>query len=105
MIFGIDFLWKAGLEINYNTKKIPWFENEIPLRGPHCTKTREFMVMADAIYAQQDDEYIVQYWLNSYLAAPIMDAKYDKVDIPGLIKQQTHLNSQRQESLQIVLEA
>ena len=45
------------------------------------------MAMTDSIYAEQGNEYIGQYWLNSYLAAPIMDAKYDKINIPELIKQ------------------
>jgi hypothetical protein len=35
VIFGTEFLSKTGIDINYSSGIIKWFDNELPMRNPH----------------------------------------------------------------------
>ena len=48
--------------------------------------------MADSIEVQHNDAFIGKEWLDSYLTNPILDAKYEKMEIPDMVAEMAHLN-------------
>jgi hypothetical protein len=35
VILGADFMTKTGIDVNYSTETMEWFDNELPLCNPH----------------------------------------------------------------------
>ena len=103
VILGTDFLTKSGINIQYSTGTMEWFENVINMRSPYDLNIKEYLAMADAIEIQREDDTLGIDWLDCYLSAPILDAKYVRVDINDVARQQPHLNKEQQEQLQKVL--
>jgi len=83
VILGADFLTKSGIDINYSTGTMHWFENVRPMREPWKLDNSECNAMASAYDIQHDDKLIGEDWLDSYLTNTILDAKYEKVDVHG----------------------
>ena len=81
-----------------------WFENILPMRDPRSIDEEEFWTMADAFNVQLEEDFLGEDWLDSHFAAPIMDAKYEKLDIPELVKGLTHLTEEQQQDLKGLLE-
>ena len=103
VILGADFLTKAGIDINYSTGTMHWFENVRPMREPWKLDNSEYHAMACAFDIQADDELIGEDWLDSYLTNTILDAKYEKVNVHDVSKTQTHLTPFQQMELERVL--
>lgn len=103
IIFGSDFLRKAGIKLNYDTGFMEWYDCILPLRDPHGLTEEEFMHMAESFHVQEDDDFFGEDWLDSF-ATEILDAKYDKADIPTVIAAQNHLNEQQKKELSEVLQ-
>jgi len=103
VILGADFLTKAGIDINYSTGTMHWFENVRPMREPWKLDNSEYHAMACAFDIQADDELIGEDWLDSYLTNTILDAKYEKVNVHDVSKTQTHLTPIQQMELERVL--
>ena len=67
VILGADFLTKLGIDINYSTGTMHWFENVRPMREPWKLDNSEYNTMDSAYDIQHDDELIWEDWLDSYL--------------------------------------
>ena len=104
IIFGADFLTKIGMKIDYANKSMDWFENSIAMREPFNLKKEDYLQMADSLEIQADDEFFGDDYLDSYLAAPIMDAKYEKLDIDATIANQKHLTDSQRADLKKLFE-
>ena len=104
LILGADFLTKTGMNIMYQNGNIEWFENTIPMRNPHDIDLKEYLAMADAIEIQNEETVLGSDWLDCYLTAPILDAKYEQVDIKDVAQKQTHLTVVQQNKLGVILE-
>ena len=50
-------------------------------------------------FLQQDDVMFGEDWLDSYADERILDAKYEKLDIDGLMEKQDHLNTEQKRQL------
>ena len=87
----------------YSTKTVNWFENQIPMRDPHQMTNRECLAMADAIEVQHEDAFIGEEWLDSFLAAPILGAKYEKLNIREFILGLNHLNREQKDDIEKLL--
>ena len=48
------------------------------MRNPHDIDLKEYLAMADAIEIQNEETILGSDWLDCYLTAPILDAKYNK---------------------------
>ena len=58
VILGADFLTKSGIDINYSTGTMHWFENVCPIREPWKLDNSEYNAMASAYDIQHDDELV-----------------------------------------------
>ena len=103
IILGTNFLQKTGIDVKYSTGVVKWFESKILLRDPFKMNEYEVMVMADSIEVQHDDAFIGKEWLDSYLANPILDAKYEKMEIPAMVAEMAHLNDAQKRDLKKLL--
>ena len=74
------------------------------MRDPHSIDKEEFWTMADAFAVQVEEDFLGKDWLDSHFAAPIMDAKYEKIDIPELVKELNHLTENQKQDLKGLLE-
>ena len=80
------------MKLDYENNNIRWFENEIPLRNPNKMDRSALYAMADSLEVQQEDEFIGKEWIDSMFANPILDAKYDKADLPLMVSKMSHLD-------------
>ena len=53
---------------------------------------------------QAEEEDFGEDWLDSYSTTEILDAKYDKVGLNKVVRNQTHLNHEQQEDLHRLFE-
>ena len=60
--------------------------------------------MDKSIHISQEDNVFGEDWLDSYAVTSILEAKYEKVDIEDVAKQQKHLTITQQQELQKVLQ-
>ena len=102
IILGSDFLAKAGININYETGFMEWFDSILPLRDPKGLQSQDFDEMEDALFIQQDDELLGEDWLDSF-ATEILDARYEHTDIRDVVDNQSHLNERQKDDLLSVL--
>ena len=105
IIFGADFLTRIGVKFNFDEGTMEWFENILQMREPWDMKNEEFLAMADSAQVQTEleDEYGDEF-LENYLAAPILDAKYERTTIQEVISEQKHLNDEQKRKLKRVLD-
>jgi hypothetical protein len=58
VILGADILSKSGIDINYSTGIIEWFNNELPMHDPHQLDDNKYLAMADILEVQRKAEDI-----------------------------------------------
>ena len=80
----------------YSTGTMHSFENVQPMREPWKLDNKEYLAMADAINAQEEDERVGKDWLDNYLTNTILNAKYEKLDVKDVSSQQKHLTLDQQ---------
>ena len=97
IIFGADFLTKINLDVRYSTKSMEWYGNSVKMREPWDLNNQEFLHMADSFFLQVEDDMFGDDWLDNYAAERILDAKYEKLDLDGLMSKQDHLNADQKE--------
>ena len=103
MILGSYFLDKAGITLCYLTRKVKWYEEEIPFRDPHSTKNQELLAMADALEVQHEDAFLGEEWIDNMFANPILDARYEKADLPNIVSKMSNLDyNQKQDLLKVL---
>ena len=74
------------------------------MREPWKLDNKEYVAMAKSMNISQEDDVFGEDWLDSYAATSILEAKYEKVDIKDLARQQKHLTITQQQELQKVLQ-
>ena len=95
---------KYGINIMNDKGTMEGFENIIPMRDPRHLDNKEYLAMVDAIEVQQEEGDFGLEYLECYVAAPILDAKYKKVKIDDVITEQSHLSELQQHDLKNALE-
>ena len=103
VILGADFLGKAGIIINYEKDICEWLGLTIPMRNANDLMEEDFHAMAESFLVQQEDEDFGEDWLENYATPPVLDAKYEKVEIEDVVSQQTHLTEEQQDDLRRLL--
>ena len=101
VILGGDFLEKIGMNLLYKTLEIEWLGNVLPM---------ETIDKPDRVAAHVE-QYLAQLELEStgieidqYLSAPILDAKYEKLDAHTLVTTHCpHLSPSQQDDLRMLL--
>jgi hypothetical protein len=101
VILGADFLSKSGIDIEYSTGIIEWFDNELPMRDPHQLDGKEYLAMTDILEVQRkaDDIFGMDWYDPTCYASEILDAKYGKVLTDDVVDQLTHLTPNHQDDL------
>jgi hypothetical protein len=92
IILGTNFLSKTGIKLNYSEENMEWFDCSIPLCPPGGLAT------LDMFHTQVEDEIFSEDWLECF-ATEILDAKYEKTDAAGVLKELTHLNAHQKADL------
>ena len=101
VILGGDFMQKTGMNLKCDKLEVEWLGDTVPMATLNSPDTMAAHV--DSCLAQMEaDELGVP--LDSCLAVPIMEAKYDKVDAETVIKEQSsHLTKEQQTDLAALL--
>ncbi len=95
---------ETGIDVNYSTGTIEWFDNELSLRDTCYLQSKDFLAMAETIEIQLEDEFFGMDWYDpTCCASEILDAKYEKVLVDDVIDQLDHLNAQQKNDLKGVL--
>ena len=94
IIFGTDFLSKAGININYETGVIEWFRYILPLRDPDTLDSETFKDMEDSMSIQVEDNIFGVDWLDGF-GTETLDAKYDVTNAREVAEKQAHLTTQK----------
>lgn len=101
VVLGGDFLSKVGMNLKYDSMEVEWFGNTIPMVSLH---KRDQLVSHVDTYVSQLEVDELGWDLDSYLADPILDAKYEQVDINTVVDEQcSHLTSDQQKDLRALL--
>ena len=104
VILGSDFLRMTGIDILYSTAMIEWMGIQVPMRAPFSQE--DDMAIFDEYIVQMEDEFLSdddEDWLDNYLTAPILDAKYSKADIDAVTEEQAHLSEAQKNDLHALL--
>jgi hypothetical protein len=102
---GADFLTKTGIDDNYSTGTMEWFDNELPLRNPYLLESKDFEAMAHIVEFQQEEELFGMDWYDpTCYRVEMLDAKYEKVEVDEVTNHLTHLSLQQKEDLKQVLQ-
>ncbi|KAL7531724.1 hypothetical protein ACHAWF_003887, partial [Thalassiosira exigua] len=97
VILGNDFLRKIGTNLKYETLEIEWLGNTVPMET--LDGTNLIAAHVERYLADMEVEEL-GFDLDSYLAAPILDDKYDKLDVEEVITEHcAHLTLQQQADL------
>ena len=102
MIRGGDFLTKVGMNLKYDNSTMEWPGRSIPIRAPF-TMNDEYITILDDSLHQMEEEFRGKNWLNSYLSVPIINSKYEKVDIEAVIAEQSYLSDSQKSDLCSIL--
>jgi len=92
VILGRDFLHKAGLQLDFQTKSIKWMEHVVPMKDSEFLKQPQLFLLDLWDDDAFDDE------IDSH-ATEMLDAKHEKVDTTVVAEQQTHLTPQQKKDL------
>ena len=98
MIIGRDFLHKIGLNICFEKKEMRWLDSVVPMKTPSFWNTPLSYFWALDVEEEETDDF------DCFATTKILDAKYEKVEIPEVIAQQHHLSNHQQKLLQNILE-
>ena len=98
IILGRDFLRKAGIVLNFSDNTMNWLGTFLPMRPDRgFEEAMENYHVAEII--DEDDENELDEDLECYVTAPILEAKYDRVNVMEVIEKQTHLTRQQRKDL------
>ncbi len=92
IILGTNFLSKTGIKLNYSEGNMECFDCSIPLHPPGGLDLSEFDAMEDMFHIQAKDKIFGEDWLECF-ATEILNAKYERIDVAGVVKGLTHLNA------------
>ena len=103
VIFGTNFLSKAGIKLNYEKGQMEWFGCIIPMRPSKGLTTEEFHAMEDQWYIQIEESLLGEDWLQCD-ATEIFDAKYEWTDVRDVVNTLSHLNQTLKDDLLALLQ-
>jgi hypothetical protein len=58
VIFGVDFLYKTGIDIKYSPGIIEWLDNELPMCNPRHLDNKEYLPMVEIFEVQHEAEQL-----------------------------------------------
>ena len=97
IILGGDFLAKVGMTLRYDDLTVEWLGNTILMET--MKKLTSAAIQVDG-YLSQLEEEDMGFDLNSYFSSPMLDAKYEKVNIDDVISDNCqHLTLDQQRDL------
>ena len=102
IIFGTNFLSKAGIKLDWDDGNMLWFDNVLPMRPGTVISSADFADMEDHYHIQLEDDLLGNDWLECY-ATEILDAKYEWTNIEKVVRDLNHLTAPQQEGLLSVL--
>ena len=102
VILGADFLTKTGINLNYAEGELQWYHVNVPMKDPLALTKDDYLAMIDVHLIEEDDE-VHDEWFETYVVAPIKDAKYEAVDVDDVVQQQTHLTDEQRNDLNQLL--
>ena len=101
VILGGDFLEKIGMNLLYETLEIEWLGNLMPMET--INKPDQVATHVEQYLSQLEIDELGRD-IDSYLSAPILDAKYEKSDINSIVSTHcAHLSPSQQGDLQALL--
>lgn len=101
IILGGDFLKKVGMNLLYKTLEVEWFGNTIPMET--LDKSTRIAAHVESYLSQMERDEL-GFDVDSYLSVPIMDAKYEKLDIETVVTEHcAHLTTEQQADLRVLL--
>lgn len=101
MIIGADLLRKIGMNLMFDTLEIEWCGNVIPMQ----TLDRSDLVAAHIdIYLSHIEQEELGFDIDSYVAEPILDAKYESWDADQIVNELCgHLEPAQKDDLKKLL--
>ena len=106
MILGGNFLSAYGINLNYKKLEVEWFGNTLPMNTKSFTRSQQNVFLEAHLLEIENEK-----WYNhendgieTYISAPILDAKYEKADINSVIEENClHLSHDQQLELAAIL--
>ena len=94
VILGWDFLTKVGVNLTYKERKVEWLGNTIPMES--LSRPNALAAHVDSYLMQiKNDDFDLE---DIYKAWPILDAKYERVDVEEVADNGTHLNQKQRKN-------
>ncbi len=93
IILGRDFMTELSLEISYVDNCVNWDNLSVPLKQEGCDQSSFFI--------REESKSITE---STNRIKRILDAKYEKADLPSLVARQSKLNGKQQKLLLALLE-
>ena len=98
---GGDFLKKTEINLKYDTLEVEWYENTIPMET--FNKPAQVTAHVDECLTQMEMEEM-EFEIDSYLTTPILDAKYNKLDVEEVFTEHSsHLTLEQQNDFRELL--
>jgi hypothetical protein len=101
VIMGGDLLQRAGIDLLYSKGIVDWLGNTIEMRDVRNFHPSDLDAMMEAYYTQEEEEFFGDDFLDAF-ATPILDAKYEQVDVDDVADNQKHLTPTQREELKAV---
>ncbi len=73
LLFGTNFLKKAGIVLDYDKEEMRWYACALPLRPKNGLNSKEFDAIEDSLFIQVEDELFGEDWIKCF-ATCILDA-------------------------------
>jgi len=103
VIFGTNFLSKAGIKLNYEKGQMEWFDGIISMRPTKGLTTEDFHAMEEQWHIQVEESLFGEDWLECY-ATEILDAKYEWTDVKDVVDKLEYLSQNRKDDLLALLQ-
>jgi hypothetical protein len=102
LLFGTNFLKKAGIVLDYDKEEMRWYACALPLRPKNGLNSKEFDAIEDSLFIQVEDELFGEDWIKCF-ATCILDAKYNWTDARDVVDKLSHLNTHQKADLLEIL--
>jgi hypothetical protein len=98
---GGDLLHCAGIDLLYSKDIVDWLGNTIEIHDVRNFHPSDLDVMMEACYTREEEESFGEDFLDAF-ATPILDAKYEQVDVDDAADNQKHLTPTQREEFKAV---
>ena len=108
VILGRDCLQRWGIDLLFGKGQILWIDRCIPMKTNMASMKSELLQsltdQTDELNELSFDKEFGDVYYLIEKGQPMLDAKYEKVEIPTLVKFQTHITETQRAKLQLILE-